>query len=165
VLPNLEEFTVRSGGSVVDSIDRNYWGVTFIPGSDEFYATLQTGGRIYLIKGDVSSRTGDVVGTDIECPSLSPDGTRIAFKERDGGAAVTWHLGVLDLDSGGRWRLGETRSVDDQVEWADDDTVIYGLPTSTAGSAETDVWAVPADGSGHPSRWIARAWSPGVVSS
>ena len=74
VLPSLEEFTVRDGDSVVDAIDRNYWGVTFIPGSDQFYATLQTGDRIHLIKGDASARTGEVVGDDVECPSLSPDG-------------------------------------------------------------------------------------------
>jgi hypothetical protein len=167
-LPDLEHFTVRHNGEVVDSIDRNYWGVTFKRDSDGFYATLQTGGKIYLIDGDIASRSATVIGDDVECPSLSPDGTKIAFKERTGGSglsAVSWHLDVLDLASGRRWRLAETRSVDDQVAWENDDTVIYGLPTSSSGSAETDVWSVPADGSGNPSRWIPRAWSPSVVAS
>ena len=83
LLPDLEQFTVRNDGTVVDSIDRNYWGVTFKPNSDGFYATLQTGGRIYLIEGDVSSRTAKVIGDDVECPSLSPDGKKIAFKVRE----------------------------------------------------------------------------------
>jgi hypothetical protein len=167
LLPDLEQFTVRKDGVVVDSIDRNYWGVTFKPGSDGFYATLQTGGRIYLIEGDVSSRTAKVVGDDVECPSLSPDGTKIAFKVRNPGGgvdAVSWHLAVLDLASGHRWNLPERRSVDDQVSWRDDDTVLYGLPRTSTGSAETDLWRVPADGSGRPARWIVRAWSPSIVS-
>jgi hypothetical protein len=166
ILPDLEQFTVRKDGDVVTAIDRNYWGVTFVPGSDAFYATLQTGGSIYLMKGDISTRSGNVIADDVECPSLSPDGTRIAFKQRTGGSgisAVAWHLAVLDLASGRRVRLAESKSVDDQAEWADNDTVVYGLPASASGSAETDVWAVRADGSGTPRRWISRAWSPSVA--
>ena len=120
LLPDLEQFTVRNDGTVVDAIDRNYWGVTFKPNSDGFYATLQTGGHISLIEGDVSSRTAKVIGDDVECPSLSPDGKKIAFKVRSGGGgvvALSWHLAVLDLASGRRWDLPERRSVDDQVAW------------------------------------------------
>ena len=133
LLPDLEQFTVRNDGAVVDSIDRNYWGVTFKPDSDGFYATLQTGGHISLIEGDVSSRTAKVIGDDVECPSLSPDGKKIAFKVRSGGGSVvalSWHLAVLDLASGRRWGLPERRSVDDQVAWDGNDTVVYGLPRS-----------------------------------
>ncbi len=166
LLPDLEQFTVRNDGTVVDSIDRNYWGVTFKPNSDGFYATLQTGGRISLIEGDVSSRTAKVIGDDVECPSLSPDGKKIAFKVRSGGGgivALSWHLAVLDLASGRRWDLPERRSVDDQVAWEGNDTVVYGLPRTSTGSAETNLWSVPADGTGKPSRWITRGWSPSVV--
>ena len=172
MLPDLEQFTVRKDGVAVDSIDRNYWGVTFKPsdgkpGSDGFYATLQTGGHIYLIEGDVSSRTAKVVGDDVECPSLSPDGTKIAFKVRNSGgsvAAVSWHLAVLDLATGRRQNLAERRSVDDQVSWLGNDTVVYGLPRTSTGSAETNLWSIPADGSGKPAPWIIRAWSPSIVS-
>ena len=166
LLPDLEQFTVRNDGAVVDAIDRNYWGVTFKPDSDGFYATLQTGGQISLIEGDVSSRTAKVIGDDVECPSLSPDGTKIAFKVRSGGGgivAVSWHLAVLDLGSGRRRDLPEFHSVDDQVAWLGNDTVVYGLPRTSSGSAETNLWSVPADGSGKPSRWITRGWSPSVV--
>ena len=134
---------------------------------DGFYATLQTGGRIYLIEGDVSSQTAEVIGDDVECPSLSPDGTKIAFKVREGGGgvvAVSWHLAVLDLASGRRWDLPERRSVDDQVAWSGNDTVVYGLPRTSSGSAETNLWSVPADGSGKAAPWITRGWSPSVVS-
>ncbi len=38
------------------------------------------------------------VEVDIECPSLSPDGRRVAFKHRDGGLTgpVAWRLWVLN---------------------------------------------------------------------
>jgi hypothetical protein len=39
--------------------------------------------------------------------------------------------------------------------------VIYGLPRE--GTAETDVWVVPADGTGSPAVYIPYAWSPSVV--
>ena len=56
-LGDLEEFTATKDGEVIDAVDRNYWGVTFGTG-DEFYATLQTGGQRYLVKGDLATRIG-----------------------------------------------------------------------------------------------------------
>ena len=41
------------------------------------------------------------------------------------------------------------------------DRILYGLPRE--GSAETDVWVVPADGTGSPAVYIPYAWSPSVV--
>jgi hypothetical protein len=57
--------------------------------------------------------------------------------------------------------LAESRSVDDQVEWLDGDRILYGLPRE--GTAETDVWMVPAGGTGSPAVYIPYAWSPSVV--
>jgi dipeptidyl aminopeptidase/acylaminoacyl peptidase len=164
LIGHLEEFDVTKDGSVVDSIDRNYWGVTFAPDSDTFYATLQTGGQIYLIKGKLSDGSAKVVDEGIECPSLSPDGTRIAYKKRIGDVLdVQWRLHVRDLATGDDVELTETRSVDDQVEWFDDATVLFGLPKSQSGTAETNTWTVPADGSGKPELLVPRAWSPSVL--
>ena len=59
--------------------------------------------------------------------------------------------------------LAETRGVDDQPEWLDNSHVLYGLPRSVEGSASSDIWAVPADGSGTPQLFIPDAWSPTVV--
>jgi hypothetical protein len=58
--------------------------------------------------------------------------------------------------------LAETRNVDDQVEWLDDDDVVYGLPQSQS-SPVTDIWKAPAAGGGRPARLLAGAWSPAVV--
>jgi len=46
---------------------------------------------------------------NVECPSLSPDGTRIAFKERV-AARGDGRLHVLDLRALRDWQLAERRS-------------------------------------------------------
>ena len=52
-----------------------------------------------LIEGRISDRSAEVIGDDVECPSLSPDATRLAFKQRtaNGLSAVTWQIAVMDL--------------------------------------------------------------------
>ena len=90
-------------------------------------------------------------------PSLSPDQTRIAFKEAVGGdPARGWRLTVLELATLTRTPLAETRSVDDQAVWLDNATIGYALPRDRS----SDVWAVPADGSGAPRLLIPDAESP-----
>ncbi len=154
ILADLEKFAITKDGKPFESIDFNFWGVTFAPDDRHFYATLETAGDIYLIEGDVQARTARVIGKDVECPSLSPDGTRIAYKLRgDGG----WRLHVLDLESGRRTPLAEARSIDDQVEWLDDQRVLYGRLG--------DLWVVRADGGGRPRVYLRDALSPAVVRS
>jgi hypothetical protein len=154
-LANLEDFVVTQGDRQLTAVDMNFWGVTFARDSDRFYATLATGGKTYLIQGSVTDRTARVLHENVECPSLSPDGTRIAYKRRTGSPARPWHLTVLDLDTMRETPLAEPRSVDDQVEWLDDDHVLYGV--------DGQISTVPADGSGAPRRFIAQAGSPAVV--
>jgi hypothetical protein len=154
-LGNLEDFTVTRGGRQVTAVDVNYWGVTFARGGDRFYATLATGGQTYLIQGSISARSAHVIHTNVECPSISPDGTRIAFKRRTGSRARPWRLTVLDLRTMRETPLAEPRSVDDQVEWSGEDRVLYGL--------DGQIWGVPADGTGSPRRMLADAASPAVV--
>jgi hypothetical protein len=155
-LADLEQFTVMRGEHRITAVDVNFWGVTFDPSDmDRFYATLATGGRTYLIQGSVSKRTAHVLHENVECPSLSPDGTRIAFKRRTGSAATPWRLTVLDLKTMREMSLAETRSVDDQAEWLDNHHVLYQLGA--------DTWVVPADGGGHPTRLLRGAASPAVV--
>jgi hypothetical protein len=155
-IADLEEFTVIRGQRRVTAVDVNFWGVTFAPGdSDRFYATVATGGRTYLIEGSVSGRTARVLHANVECPSISPDGTRIAYKKRTESDSDPWRLTVLDLETMRETPLAERRSVDDQAEWLDDEHVLYGIDGA--------VWVVRADGSGEPSRYMDRADSPAVV--
>jgi hypothetical protein len=159
---DLEQFQLTINGQPNNATDRNLWGVTFVD-SDRFYATAATGGKTWLVQGSLKSRTLTALHNDVECPSLSPDGKRIAFKKHGNLAAGRWRLSVLDLATGVVTELAETRSVDDQAVWLDNDRVIYGLSRSTAGTASSDVWVVPANGSGAPQLLVADAWSPSVV--
>jgi hypothetical protein len=161
---DLEQFAVWRGEDRFQSADFNFWGVTFASRPGIFYATLATGGKVYLVEGDASSRTLRTVREDVECPALSPDNRRIAFKRRAPGIRVVWRIHVLDLESGEEHAVGEARSVDDQVEWLDDQTIIYALPRdSQSSSASLDVWQVAADGDGAPQVLLKDAESPSVI--
>jgi hypothetical protein len=162
---DLEMFTVWRAGERFHTIDSNVWGVTFRRNNHHFYATLASGGHTYLIEGDPLTQTAWVRRGDIECPALSPDDTRVAFKKRQSGTwgPVTWRLAVLQLATEHEWLLNETRNVDDQAEWLDDATVLYTLPDHTSRSAAMHTWAVPADGGGKPRLFAAHAYSPVVI--
>jgi Tol biopolymer transport system component len=122
---------------------------------------MSTGGKRYLVYGDVTAQTVRTLAANVECPSLSPDGTKVAFKEALGGdPAKGWRLSVLDLATLTRTKLAETRSVDDQAAWYDNDTVMYALRRSARAA---DVWSVPADGTGKPELLIPDAESPAAL--
>ena len=124
-LGNLESFRMLRDGEQIRPSDANLWGVTFVRDDDTFYATLSTGGHKYLVRGSLRARTVQVVTDGVECPSLSPDQTRIAFKKPTGKLG-DWRLSVLDLATLHVTPLAETRSIDDQAAWLDNTTVMYG---------------------------------------
>ena len=127
VIESLEQFTTERDGKVFKEIDFNFWGVTFFPSGDRFLATLGTGGKRFLVEGDITRRHMKVINTDVECPSLSPDGTQIVFK-RAAKVSGTWRLWVMRLESGDAWPVtDEDRYIDDQAEWLDNNHVLYGL--------------------------------------
>jgi hypothetical protein len=159
----LENFRLVHRGTAIAPSDRNFWGVTFAPDDDHFYVTVSFGGITWLATGQLSTRTIRTIRADAECPSLSPDGTRVAYKKRGTRGPGDWRLAVLDVATGKETMLAESHSVDDQVEWLDDHQILYGLPGVGADAAETNVWVVPADGTGAPRLLIPKAWSPAVV--
>jgi hypothetical protein len=147
----LEQFDVARDGRPFDAVDFNFWGVTFAKDPNRFYATLGTGGEHYLVEGDVRAKTMRVLRNGVECPSLSPDNERIAYKSRIGDEN-RWRLRVLDLDTLADHGVAESHSIDDQVEWLDDETLAY--------SDETNVYTVSADGSGEARLLVKDATSP-----
>jgi len=166
LIGNLEEFGVTRDGARFESPDFNFWGVTFARDSNRFYATLRSGGHYYLVEGDVARRAMRVVGENVECPSLSPDNTRIAYKRQVGGSGnPAWQLYLRDLASGAERPLAaETRSVDDQVEWLDDGHILYALAEQgPPRTAATSIWVLPVDGSGPPQVFRSQGYSPAVV--
>jgi hypothetical protein len=163
VVGDIEKFALIVRGRTVTSQDKNFWGVTFAD-DDAFYATAASGGKTWLVRGALSTGRVTALREDVECPSLSPDRTRIAFKKHGSLPAGRWRLAVYDLASGKETLLAETHSVDDQVEWLDDQRILYGLPRSASnGAATSDIWVTPADGSGTPEVFVRDAWSPAVV--
>ncbi len=150
-LGNLEDFKVEKDGKPFEAVDFNFWGITFSrANSDRFYATLHSGEHYYLVEGSVFGRRLTVLRDGVECPSLSPDGKRIAFKSRLGDD--DWRVAVLDLDSLKAHRVAEHRSIDDQVEWLDTRTLVY--------SDGLDIYTTPADGGGAPRLILRNATSP-----
>jgi dipeptidyl aminopeptidase/acylaminoacyl peptidase len=158
---NLERYRLTLEGEPRSSEDRNYWGVTFVD-DRRFYATLRTGDATWLVRGDVATGSLVTVRTDAECPSLSPDGRHLVYKKRTGDPEAPWRLAVLDLRSREERDLGETRSVDDQVEWLDDDTVLYALPRPDVVGRD-DVWEVDVTPGARPQLLLRDAASPSVV--
>jgi hypothetical protein len=156
VVGDLEkDFKVSRDGKVVTTADRNFWGLTFAADGDTFYATMASAGQTWLIKGSIAKRTARTVHDNVECPSLSPDGTRIGYKKAVGHNPTVWRFHVLDLATGKETPLAETRPIDDQVEWLDDQHLLYRNGETT--------WVVRADGTGKPHEWLPAADSPAVV--
>jgi hypothetical protein len=149
-LLRLEDLRFVRAGRPFAIGEAELWGVTFAD-DRSFYATLATRGEHYLIQGRIGSRRARVVAERVECPALSPDGTRIAYKRRIGDTN-RWRFGVMDLASGRSVALSEPRSTDDQPEWLDEERIVY--------SDDRDVFVVPSDGTGNPTRLARGATSP-----
>lgn len=164
-LGSVEDYQFTRDGLPFRAADFNLWGVSFTPDSRAFYCTLSSNRKHYLVRCDIASRTGTVVHENVECPSVSPDGLRVAYKKRlnvDG--RLFWQLHVLDLATKSETPLAEKRSVDDQLEWLDEATVLYAVSDNPEGSsATTNVWKADATGETPAEIFLRKAYSPGVV--
>lgn len=162
LIKNMETIQLSIDGKRYSAPDVNYWGLTFDRDDNRFYATVATRGRTHLVEGDLKRWTARTLRENVECPSLSPDGDRIAYKKRvREGDTAPWRLHVLDLRTMRDTPLAEARSVDDQAAWLDDSTLAYALPG--AAKSSSDIWSVPADGTGAPARVARDASSPSMV--
>ncbi|HZE40101.1 MAG TPA: hypothetical protein VE172_14940 [Stackebrandtia sp.] len=154
---SLEDFAAYVDGKRYDAKDSNYWGVTFASDDNTFYVTLSSRGHTWLMRGDLRRERLTSVRTNVECPSLSPDGTRIAYKKKvSDDRDHPWRLHVLTLKGGKDVALAERHSVDDQAVWMGADTIAYARPINGKGPS---VYTVPANGSGAPRLWRASASS------
>jgi hypothetical protein len=161
-LGELEQFATWRDGARFKAADFNFWGVTFTRDSNVFYASLGTGGKTYLLKGDLGLRKLTVLLDNVECPSLSPDNRLIVFKRRVATAADAWRLYVLDLATmAARPLAAETRYVDDQAEWLDNGHVLYAIQRPS--SATSDVWLAGVDDATAARVYLPEASSPIVV--
>jgi hypothetical protein len=157
VLADLREFALQSDDHLEGP--RDFASVSFAADGDRFYATLSTPDARYVLVGSLRERRLRTVKQGVAAEALSPDGRRLAVKQRIGDRSY-WQLAVLDLAT-----LAETpidqggRSVDDQVEWLDDERLVY----HDAGDAGTGIWVTAADGRSAPRLLVLDAFSPAVV--
>ena len=153
---DLEQLPVTKDGKPFSTGDLHFSSVTFAGDSDHFYASLGSGSSGHLLEGSIRDRALEVIADRADSPSLSPDGTRVAFR-RVVGAEGNWRLFVLDLATMKAKRLAGNEPIDDQAEWLDDDHVMYGN--------DNKLWVVAADGSGKPEKLLSFAVSPAVSRS
>ncbi len=154
LVADLEELPVTRDGQRVAAADVNFWGVTFAPAGSTFHATLGSSGKTWLLEGDLQSRQMRTLREDVECPSRSPDGSKLVFKKRRDGADG-WRLHVLELATMAERALDETRSIDDQVEWLDDAHVLY--------KHGANVYSLPLAPGSKAEIFLERASSPAVA--
>lgn len=163
-LVGLIQFEVLGDDSSYQAADRQFWGVTFVD-TDEFYVTGFFGGEPEILSGSFDRKTLEPTGYEGSCPSISPDGRYLVFKDSfDDGV---YSLRVVELATGEQWTLGETRSVDDQVEWLDNDTILYAVhPDGDDGSdvqPQFDIWMLDVAPGSEPELFLPAADSPAVV--
>lgn len=157
---SIEHFAATVEGAPLTASDANYWGLTVGSNDLTFYATLASGGFTWLVKGDLVSKSVTSLRRDAECPSLSPDGTKVAYKKRIGRLGP-WDLAVLDLATGTEKRLPGTAGIDDQATWLTANELAFAAVPKDAKLPAVHV--VPADGSQPAKVLIPDATSPSPV--
>lgn len=154
--------TIGADGEQLAVVDENYWGTTYID-SQTFYATVGFGTETNLVFGDVQTGVLEIVHESASCPEISPDGTTIVAKTQRG---QSFQLIAINTETGARRDLAETRSVDDQVEWIDNNTIVYGLPNAeggTVGQPALDIWVLNVNDGSAPRLLLPFADSPAAA--
>jgi hypothetical protein len=158
---SLEHYSLVIDDRPYQRADVNYWGVTMTDDDRTFYATVGSGEKTWLVRGDLVERTARSLRENAECPSLSPDGTRVAYKKRSGRLGA-WQLHVLDLATGVETPIPGTSTVDDQATWLDNDTLAYAK--AVGGGIPPTIYTSRADGTGEPTVLVTEASSPAPAS-
>ncbi|WP_260478858.1 hypothetical protein [Kibdelosporangium aridum] len=156
VTESIEHFDATVQNRPMKAADVNYWGITVAADDTTFYATLASGGLNWLVKGDLKAKTVKSVRQNAECPSLSPDGTRVAYKKRP-TPLDKWELVVLDLRTNQEVKLPGTGGIDDQAAWIDERTLAFGMAKD---EKKTAIFFVPADASAPAHAEIDNGASP-----
>lgn len=146
-----------------ENFDVQFWGISWA-NNDDFYLTGFYGEFPEIMKASLENRSLTPTGYEGSCPSLSPDGRTLVYKETlpEGG----FKLVAVDLETDTKWDLNEGRSVDDQVEWLDNDTILYALHTEggdTLVQPGFDTWMLDIAEGSEPTLFLPNADSPAVV--
>jgi hypothetical protein len=113
--------------------------------------------------------TNSPVALDIN-PSVSPDGTRVAFQSTRGGS--DFEIYTLHIYTGALRQVTNNSVVDGDPAWSPNGTrLAYVSPTNASGRTDMDIWIKNADGTGTATNLssvggmsttddLAPSWSP-----
>ena len=155
VIGNLRDFRVVNDGQPAITGPVDLSSVAFEGDGDRFFATLTTPTERYLAAGSVNERRITAIRAGVANEALSPDGNHLIVKRLVSESGF-WQLAVIDLRTWAERDLKQgTRSVDDQVEWLDNDHVMYHDVVDDT----TAIWMLPIDGITGPSVFVRDAFS------
>lgn len=142
-----------------------WWGVTFGPDNDQIWVTGADDDGPQIYTGSLAERTLTPTRIGASCPSISPDGKTLVVRMAEGGVEGATDLVAIDQQTGEQWRLNEDREVVDQVEWLDNDTILYALPADdfSAEMRTFDVWSLDLRADAEPELFLRYASSPSVI--
>ena len=166
VLADLEDFGVTQDGAPIKKPDFNFWGVTFTPDARNFYATLSTAGKHYLIRGDIAARSATSHPRKRRVPfavaGCAARGLQEETHGRQSSAVATARAGTRD------WRAKRrcpksAASTTSSSGWTTRH-VLYSVPSKDDGSSpSTDVWRVAVDARTPPELFLRNAYSPATA--
>jgi hypothetical protein len=157
VIADLREFRIESDGLPAPTPPIDVGNVSFERDGDRFFASIATPRERYLAAGSIRERRMTTIRTGVASESLSPDGRRLLVKKQS--APGVWQLAVIDLRDWSERNLQHgQRSIDDQVEWLDNEHVVYH-DTDDSG---TSLWLLAVDGVSGPRVFVKDAYSGAV---
>lgn len=169
-----DNLVVDSADAVYSSEDRNWWGVSFLPdGSGDYLVTFGSQDTVEVHHYDAAQNVTVPIDGSGSCPSVSPDGLFMVYKRIDFDRAVlgeeqgegaTVELVVHELATGQERVLPEDRFVDDQVEWLDNNTIVYALERDDGETIQPswDIWSLDLAPGATPQLLVPFASSPSV---
>jgi dipeptidyl aminopeptidase/acylaminoacyl peptidase len=157
VTADVREFTIENQNLPPLAGPIDVGSVTFERDSDRFFAFVSTPTERYLAAGSLRERRMRTIRTGVACESLSPEGRTLVVKKP--GDAGFWQLAVIDLRTWQERDLAQgPRSVDDQVEWLDEEHVLF----HNVDGNTTSLWVLPIDGINGPHVLVKDAYSGSV---
>lgn len=155
---DLRDFRLENSNLPAISGPRDFSSVAFERDGDRFFATLATDEERYLVAGSLREQRVTALRGGVANEALSPNGDRLAVKRLLPERGF-WQLAVIDLRTWTERDLRQgPRSVDDQVEWLDDDHVMY----HDVDGESTALWALPVDGINGPRVLVKGAYAGAV---
>ena len=157
LVADLRGFRIDADGFSVPAPPIDVGSLAFERDGDRFFASISTSAERYLVAGSIDQRRMTILRPAMASESLSPDGRHLLVKKP--GPDGFWQLAVIDLHTWSERNLQHgRRSVDDQVEWLDNEHVIYHDTDDT----RTSLWMLPVDGINGPQVFVKDAYSGAV---